>query len=643
MRNWIRTLLVPMLLFASPGSADILVATGSTWSYLDDGSNPDSAWRELSFDASAWASGPAQLGYGDGDEATVVAGEDSESQRITTYFRHEFSLSGAADVAVLKLQILRDDGAVVYLNGNEVHRSNLPPGTIDATTLASFSVIGSGESVFEEASISSDYLVEGDNILAVEVHQRSETSSDISFDLALSTALPGLERGPYLQLVNSSGVTVRWRTNASMDSLLHYGSDPDALFLVASDASSTTEHELRLEGLEAGTRYYYSVGSSSMTLAGADADHFFETAPDGAPVEPVRIWVIGDSGECAVTAQGCIDAGMVRDTYLARAEMGKAQLMLMLGDNAYDSGTDWEMTKGIFETFRAVLRNTSVWPAPGNHEFDNGVTFSATEEGPYFDAFTLPRAGEAGGSPSGTEAYYSFDYGNVHFVSLDSHDSDRTTSGAMYRWLEADLQVNRADFTIAFWHHSPYSFGSHNSDSDEEYRMIEMREIFVPLLEDYGVDLVLSGHSHSYERSKLIDGHYGDSSTLSPDHILDGGSGSPATGGGYEKPSPGPAPHEGAVYSIVGSSSKSSDTLSQHPIMASIYSFEGSMLIEISEQQMDAAFIDSWGIDQDQFRITKAVPEPRRIVLTLSALLTLAAVRRKGDFERIFSREPLVH
>ncbi len=629
-------LLLSLVLFAGPAFSVTLVAAGSVWSYLDDGSDAGTAWRSPSFDASAWAAGPAELGYGDGGEMTVVSTGGGATRAITTYFRHEFSVTGIADISLLNLQLRRDDGAVVYLNGTEIHRSNLPAGTIVFSTPASGAVGGAGETSFEQVWVASANLVEGNNLLAVEIHQAAVTSSDISFDLILTgeNPDPGLERSPYLQMVNPTAVTLRWRTNIAMDSVIRYGPTPTALSSVVSDAASKTEHEFRIDGLLPATRYYYSVGSSTTVLAGADADHFFETAPDGPLTEPVRIWVVGDSGECAVSALGCIDAGKVRDTYLARAETGKAQLVLMLGDNAYDTGTDGQTTKGVFETFGAVLRNTTLWTVPGNHEFYNGLTFSATEEGPYYEAFTLPRAGEAGGLASGTEAYYSFEYGNVHFIALDSHDTDRSATGAMYSWLEADLQANQADFTIAFWHHPPYSFGSHSSDWYLETRMIEMRQVFVPLLEDYGVDLVLSGHSHSLERSKLIDGHYGYSATLLPENILDGSTGDPALGGGYEKPSLGPAPHEGAVYAVIGSSSKNSGGLTRHPIMAFIYNFEGSMLIEISGQQMDAMIFDSGGVDRDQFRITKAVPEPGQILLSFAALLTLAFLKWKSGGAR---------
>ena len=128
-----------------------------------------------------------------------------------------------------------------------------------------------------------------------------------------------------------------------------------------------------------------------------------------------------------------------------------------------------------------MLRNHVLWPVPGNHEF--GASDSPTQSGPYYEGFTLPTAAEAGGVASGTEAYYSYDYGNVHFVALDSHDTNRDapstpqtnicpgdgSGGAMYNWLCEDLAATTQDFIISYWHHPPYTRGSH--DSDVRYRL----------------------------------------------------------------------------------------------------------------------------------------------------------------------------
>ena len=107
-----------------------------------------------------------------------------------------------------------------------------------------------------------------------------------------------------------------------------------------------------------------------------------------------------------------------------------------------------------------ILRQTVLWPTLGNH--DGRSADSATQSGPYYDIFTLPKNAQAGGLASGTEAYYSYDVGNVHFICLDSDDTDRSTSGPMMAWLDEDLAATTQQWIIAYWHHPPYSKGSHN-------------------------------------------------------------------------------------------------------------------------------------------------------------------------------------
>ena len=168
---------------APPVTGNTLIAKGSTWRYLDNGSNQGTAWRAVAFADSSWKQGPAQLGYGDGDEATVVSyGPNASSKYITTYFRKTFSLAALPGQAAT-LSLLRDDGAVVYLNGVEVMRSNMPTGTITFSTLASGAAEGDS---FLTASVPASAFVVGTNVAAVEIHQVNGTSSDISFDLGLT-------------------------------------------------------------------------------------------------------------------------------------------------------------------------------------------------------------------------------------------------------------------------------------------------------------------------------------------------------------------------------------------------------------------------------------------------------------------------
>ncbi|HYF45077.1 MAG TPA: metallophosphoesterase, partial [Acidimicrobiales bacterium] len=239
------------------------------------------------------------------------------------------------------------------------------------------------------------------------------------------------------------------------------------------------------------------------------------------------------------------------------------------------------------------------WSTYGNH--DGHTADSASQTGPYYDIFTNPKNGECGGLASGTEAYYSFDYGNIHFVSLDSYESSRSVGGAMHTWAKNDVAATSRDWLIAFWHHPPYTKGSHNSDS--ESALIDMRKNFLPMLEDAGVDLVLCGHSHSYERSYLIDGHYGTSSTFTSAMKKNGGSGRDPNP--YTKPA-GLQPHEGTVYVVAGSSGKTSGGTLNHPVMFVSLNNLGSLVLDIDGSRLDAKFLRENGTIADSFTIVKS-------------------------------------
>ncbi len=179
--------LLPVLsLAALPADGQVLIPTGSVWKYLDNGSDQGTAWRAADFVDSSWASGPAQLGYGDGDEATVLSyGPDSNNKYPTTYFRHPFNVANPAAVGSLALRVMRDDGVVVYINGTEVFRNNVPDSAINYQTAAITAVGGTDESTFYTATAPADLLQTGANVVAVEIHQANGSSSDISFDLEL--------------------------------------------------------------------------------------------------------------------------------------------------------------------------------------------------------------------------------------------------------------------------------------------------------------------------------------------------------------------------------------------------------------------------------------------------------------------------
>jgi len=406
-------------------------------------------------------------------------------------------------------------------------------------------------------------------------------------------------RGPYLQAGSYSSMVVRWRTDVPTDSRVRFGTNAADLKFVVDQPSPTTEHEVRLVGLWPGTQFFYSVGTTDGALAGGDTNHFFMTSPAPGTTKNMRIWVMGDAGTLL--------AGQfaVRDAYSAFANGRPTDAWLMLGDNAYYFGTDLEYQLAVFDVYTNLLRNTVTWSTLGNHD-----TYSTEPNGQhaYFDIFTFPTAGEAGGVASGTEHYYSFDYGRVHLVCLDSMESDRSAVGAMARWLTNDLAQTTADWIIAYWHHAPYSRGSH--DSDTELELLEMRQNFVPLLEQGGVDLVLSGHSHSYERSYLLAGHYGNSSTFSNLHKVNGGDGREQGNGVYHKPRGGAMPLDGAVYAVVGSSGWTSGGTLNHPAMQVSLNQLGSMVLDITSNRLDAVFLREDGTTNDWFTISKLHDAP---------------------------------
>ena len=171
-------------------SSTTLVAAGSTWRYLDDGSDQGNAWRGTGFDDSGWSAGAAELGYGDGGEATTVASGPDGNHFPTTYFRHTFDAADVDQFTSLSLELQRDDGAIVYLNGTEIMRSNMPGGAVNYQTYAAGTVGGGDETTFFNQAVPISNLVEGSNTLAVEIHQGSGSSSDISFDLRLRATKP---------------------------------------------------------------------------------------------------------------------------------------------------------------------------------------------------------------------------------------------------------------------------------------------------------------------------------------------------------------------------------------------------------------------------------------------------------------------
>jgi hypothetical protein len=576
-----------------------LIPVGSDWRYYDLGMAPPDqsnlSWVDLAYDASSWDNGPAELGYGDGDESTAIA-----STALTGYFRHVFVADDPSDFDSLDLGLTYDDGAVIYLNGVEIWRVNMPAGPVTYNTFASSTSPENAQATVRKVNT----LLFGQNILAVEVHQRSATSTDLSFNFTLSgVPAPGIAyiiRGPYLQKANDTSMVVRWRTNIATPSILDYGLTVTSLNHTEIDTTPKTEHIMMVDSLTASTIYYYLVRNTTDTLLFPSTNIYFKTYPVSGTEVPLTAWVLGDCGT------GNNNARNVRNAYYNYIGSQHTDMMLFLGDNAYNSGTDTEYQTALFQNmYEQKLRNTVAWSCLGNHD---GISANSnTQTGPYYDIFSFPANGECGGVASGTEAYYAYDFGAIHFIVLDSYETDRSVGGPMYMWCEDDLQNTLARWIIVLYHHPAYTKGSH--DSDTEQALKDMRQNFLPLFESYGVDLIMSGHSHSYERTFLLNGHYGLSSTFNlATHtvgVTGDGSGQLENNGAYYKAPVGPEAGTGAVYIVTGSSGKADVAPLNHPAMYYDAANLGSCVLTIHLDTLSIKFLRQTGVVDDHFTLIK--------------------------------------
>ena len=427
-------------------------------------------------------------------------------------------------------------------------------------------------------------------------------------------------RAPYLQLATPGSMFVVWRTSEKIDPVLKFGrdamqldrdpgaievrqtkaDDPDGENPLHSAPEGTFQYEAKLTGLEPDTEYFYAIYDGETRLTPADESYHLQTHPEHGSDRDVYFWAVGDSGT---------GGAMQANVHEAMVEFNKKggrdlDLYLHVGDMAYGSGTDKEFSGRFFSMYEPTLRNVPCWAAMGNHE---GKTSSGKSGiGPFYDCYVCPTEAECGGLPSGNESYYSFDYGKVHFIALNSHDLDRSPSGAMAQWLKADLEETRADWVVCFFHHPPYTKGSH--DSDRERQLIEMREQIMPILESGGCDLTLTGHSHIYERSMLVDGAYA-TPTVAEGVILDDGDGDPTGDGAYQKTA-GLNPNNGSVNIVTGHGGTGVRRVGTMPIMRKIIVENGSTLIHVKGDTLRGTMLNYKGEIRDRFAIVKSPDVP---------------------------------
>ena len=423
-----------------------------------------------------------------------------------------------------------------------------------------------------------------------------------------ASAQISLVKGPYLQIGTPGSMIVKWQTNYPTSTKCIYGTNPAFLNLSYQNSNADTVHEAYLSGLQPYKKYYYSIGSNTFVIQG-DTNNYFVTSPAPGAQGNYRFWITGDCGN------GSVNQAEVRNKYLLYNVNRHTDGWLLLGDNAYNDGLDAEYNSNFFSYYQNnIMKKTVLWPAIGNHDYANSLSNQNSHNVPYYSIFNLPKNGEAGGVISGTEAFYSYNYGNIHFVALDSYGHELNqyrlydTLGPQVQWLKQDLAANTLPWVVVYFHHPPYTMGSHNSDNESE--LYSIRQNLVRILERYNVDFVFNGHSHSYERSKLMNGHWGNENTFNAaTHHLSSSS-ALYNGSANSCPYIKNTHQKGTVYVVSGSAGSVGGISASFPHDAMYYSNAsegGSLIMDVRNNRCDFRWLCGDGILRDSFTVFKNV------------------------------------
>lgn len=492
-----------------------LLSAGSSWKYLDNGSNQGTAWRASAFNDASWASGNAQLGYGDGDEATVVSfGPSASNVFVTTYFRKTFAIADVSSFINYTLKVKRDDGVAVYVNGTEVYRNNLAAGA-SSTTLASATASDDG-GTWQTTTLALGTFNTGNNTIAVEIHQSSASSSDISFDLELigNTTPPIATNIKHIRWGTTNnpleGLTITWtNTAAATTDQIRWGyttayemGATNAVRRNGYSAAANRFFSFSFPGtLNANATIYYSLYDSTSATWGSQKT--YTTAPP-LNSSSFTFAAVGDSRS---------NVG-IWETISTLMNNRNPAFVVFNGDIT-DSGNDNTEWNDWFDYGDNLISKKLILHAQGNHDVASANY--------YQNIFNLPSNNTAG-----TELYYSVDYGEAIFISLNSEDPG---NAAQATWLHNTLAANvNKKWKIVSFHAPFYTVGPHAGEMNAYWNT------WFKDFDDYGVDLILTGHDHLYERFKPINrnvstsvpvANYGSLPTEGRCQVVCGGAGAP--------------------------------------------------------------------------------------------------------------------
>ena len=503
-----------LVLFAgaltSSGDEISLVRVGDVWNYycgINAPSSPIGAWQQDAFDDSFWLQD--QSGF-----STVTAEPYREASPWpvncpSIFLRCKFIVSDAASVKWLVLRMDYESGFVAYLNGQEIARRGLTNTPVVFNDYADYHPGGIAEEF--DVSAAAGALLTGENVLAIEVHTAVTNESGPAFTnhmMLVPELLANFQRGPFLQNATTNSIQVIWRTPIPADTVVDFGTN-QTLGAEVSEATLTTNHVATLTNLLPGTRYFYQVRSTADAVSAESPTNSFSTLKTSGDVS---FLVFADSG----------DGSAAQHNLAGAMEQAGADLVIHCGDVMeevfYPVGQE---DLRCLSVYGHMMRSVPFFFAMGDHDVGNDAGGVDNEDVDwYLSTFYLPT-----NSVFGTEHFYSFDHGNVHFVvlyvpPLVAETNELATyemydGSAQYCWLTNDLAASSKPWKLVFLFHPLDTSGNHRFDNfnadnphfgTTNYDWQVMQNLLLPVAQRYGVQMVFSGHSHDYERFMPING-----------------------------------------------------------------------------------------------------------------------------------------
>ena len=496
-----RLTLCGLLLLAVSARGESLVANYSNWKYLEgkaEASDPPTAWRALAFDDAHWKEGRSgfSIGFGGYDAPTRLWGMPRVYPSL--FLRKKFTLDDTDWIQSLVMRVDYDDGFVAYLNGTEVARRGLAgepdqPGPFDAPA----AVHSRGNPELIDLTPYRLLLEPGENILTVQAHNSSVMSGWFAFHVEL---LANVVRGPFIAATTPTGTKIAWRTLHPTTSVVEYGPTPALGQRVASD-TTVTNHVLQLTGLEPGTAYHYRVGGVANDTPRHSRPAAFNTLK---PSGPVKLLLLGDTGR----------GNLIQHKFATLIRNEKPDAVMFAGDIVYPSFTPKYEDFRHFSVYKEHMKSTPYFTAFGNHDLYDGDTA-------YLNAFhlptnNLPSLGLKNPTVdypfSGTEHFYSFDAGDAHVSVLynpwfSHHIITKDTN--QLHWLTNDLATTSKPWKFLLMHFPVATSSSHgwsSYDGNSVPDTFDFGNTIHPIVAKYGVDLMLAGHSHAFEKHNPVAG-----------------------------------------------------------------------------------------------------------------------------------------